>query len=96
MAKDPWYTRCCRCGDPRGIEWHHVIIFQGRQLQERWCIVPACNDCHRQVKESKEVKEFFEWVAFNRATTEELKAISKAINYLRLREVFRKKYENKK
>ena len=37
-------------------------------------------------------KEINVWIALNRATDEELKKYSKAIDYIRMREVLNKKY----
>jgi len=92
MSVDPWYSRCCRCGDPRNVQWHHVFIFKGRQVQGRWAIVPACEDCHTKVKEDRNVKEFFEWIALGRGTESELKEISKVINYFRIKMLLDKKF----
>lgn len=93
MSKDPFYKFCSRCGDFRKVEWHHTIIFASKQLQEKWAIVPACQDCHKQVGQDKNVKQYFEWIALRRATDKELQAISKVINYFRLKALLNKKYE---
>ena len=85
MAADPWYSRCAICGDPRKVEWHHVFIYRGSQIQEKWAIVPACEEHHRMVKTRRRIKEAFERIALNRATDNELRAVSKAINYIRER-----------
>lgn len=92
INNDPWYKFCCRCGDYRKIEIHHTIIWQGRQLNELWSLVPACNDCHRKVGQDRNVKEYFEWIALRRATDKEIQAISKVINYFRLLENYNKKF----
>jgi hypothetical protein len=92
MSEDPWYRQCCRCGSLTRIEWHHVIIFAGRQLQEKWAIVPTCEECHRLVNTVQEVKDYFLWVALNRATDKEMFFISKVISYSRMRELLNKKY----
>jgi len=83
MSNDPYYKKCCLNGKGHGdcegrIEWHHVIIFKGRQLQEKFAIVPACQGHHRL---AEPLREHFEREALNRATDEELEAISKAIDY---------------
>lgn len=92
MSEDPWYTRCCRCGDPRRVEWHHTIIYASKQVQEAWAIVPACEDCHKKVNEDKNVKDYFIHVSLNRAMDSELQRISKVINYFRLRKQLNQKY----
>jgi hypothetical protein len=93
MANDPYYKTCCVSflGDCGGrIEWHHVIIHAGKQLQEKWAINPACHDHHMQ---AEPLREYFEWIAPNRATDQELIAISKAVDYIHKRNYLNEKYE---
>jgi len=42
------------------IEWHHVFIYAGKQINEKWAIVAACKKHHDLVKSSSLIKEFFE------------------------------------
>jgi hypothetical protein len=97
---DPFYRKCCLsflggCGGKniygRTIERHHALIFAGRQVQAKFCILPACPDHHR-IADRKDIKELFVWILLNRASVEELQAISKAENYLEMRERLNKKY----
>lgn len=93
-SADPEYQKClrkralndhrCRARplDGQMIEWEHAIIVAGRQVQKRWAIVPLCWYVHSG---PGLVKEINVWIALNRATDEELKEISKAINYIRER-----------
>ncbi len=86
MAEDPWYKKCClaELGDCGGrIEWHHVIIYAGKQLQEKWAIVPACHDHHYR---AAELNEYFLFVVLSRATLRELRDVSKAVNYMDMKE----------
>ena len=95
MANDPEMQLCMRkellndhvCGsDPltgKHIEWDHCIIYAGRQLQEAWAIVPTCWQAHRGGDLDREKQT---WIALNRATDEQLKSISKAIDYIRERD----------
>jgi len=71
------------------IEWHHVFIYAGRQLNEKWAIVPACHDHHAK---AEPLREHFEHIALNRATTQELLQISKAIDYVAKRKYLNDKY----
>lgn len=87
MADDPYYTKCCLAnlgGCSGKIEWHHVIIWKGRQLNEKWAIVPACQYHHRRA-ELRPEKDLFLLEALNRAKDEELTVISRAINYMHLK-----------
>ena len=71
------------------IEWEHAIRFKGPKLNEIWAIIPICYLVHRGGKLNKEINV---WIALNRATTEELKAISKAEDYLATRDRLNAKY----
>lgn len=85
MSNDPFYMKCClaHLGGCQGrIEWHHSIIYAGRQLNEKWAILPACQYHHRSVAH---FNFKFIQIALNRATDEELLSISKAENYIDLR-----------
>lgn len=92
LLSDPEYTRCAllgyhTCGGRITLE--HALIFAGRQVQERFAIIPVCaagqevdqyQDAHTMDKNRNR------WVALNRASEEELRSISKAIDYRRERD----------
>lgn len=87
MADDPFYKQCClayleNCSGK--IEWHHVIIHAGKQLNEKWAIVPACQYHHKRA-ENRAIKEQFLIIALNRTTDEHLETLSRAINYKHLK-----------
>ena len=95
ILADPFYIKCARAGGCKGrITWEHAIIFQGRQLNEKWAIIPLC-EYHHAVGIYQDCgdlnKEENERIALNRATDQELLAVSKAIDYLS-----RRKYLNEK
>lgn len=87
MSADSFYKECClknyQCAGK--VEWHHVLIFAGKQLQKKFAIVPACKDFHHKFANRKDIRDQFLKVVLNRATNIELKEISKATDYLRLR-----------
>ncbi len=88
LNADRFYLKCClaRFGGCGGrVERHHALIFAGRQLQMKFCILPACHE-HHELARRKDIKELFDWVLLNRASDEELQGISRAINYVRERE----------
>lgn len=103
MAQDPEYKRCLRASvlgdhecqaDPatgRLIEWEHAIIYAGKQLQEKWAIIPICWHTHRGPGLNKRINEM---LALNRATDEDLKKISKSTDYIHLRKYLNKKYRD--
>ena len=102
MSEDPYYQKCARkellndheCEpDPltgKLIEWEHTHYWQGKQLQEKWAIIPICWLVHRGGELNKEINE---WIALNRATDDELEKISKVVDYQRLKVYLNKKYE---
>lgn len=92
MAADPYYKKCCisgRLATNTKIEWHHNLIFAGKQVQEKWCILPLAEDIHREIVK---YKEKCNWIMLNRSTDADLERYSKAINYKLLREKLNQKY----
>lgn len=87
MAADPFYSTCARAAalgdhecvrDPlrpgKPVDWEHALIFAGKQLQERFAIIPICWWAHRGPGLNKDINI---WIALNRASPDELLAISK-------------------
>jgi hypothetical protein len=104
MGTDMEYTRCGLqglLGELVGpcagrVTREHAMYYGGSKVQERWAIIPCCakhhgvdqfQDCPGQAP-----KEVREWVSLNRATDNELVAVSKAVNYLRRRDTLNEKY----
>lgn len=99
ISSDPYYETCARKfdGGCKGrITWEHAIIYAGRQLNEKWAIIPLCS-YHHAVDEYQDGgdlnKEKNEWIALNRATDEELEEVSDAIDYKAKRDRLNKKYD---
>jgi len=54
MAQDPFYHVCCLAGVYTGsmdycsgrVTWHHCFTHAGKQINEKWAIVPACEYHH--------------------------------------------------
>lgn len=44
MANDPYYSICARESmDCSGrITWEHAYIYAGKQINEKWAIIPLC------------------------------------------------------
>lgn len=75
LAADPRMKVCAAAhlGDCEGrIEWHHVWIYAGKQINEYWSIVGACHYHHSEVNSNREVREAFERVSLGLATFEDL------------------------
>ena len=82
MATDPFYARCCITGalaKDTKVDWHHNLIFAGRQVQEKWCILPLAKHVHDYIVK---YKEQCDWIMLNRADDDTLRRFSKAINLI--------------
>jgi len=92
LEKDPYYKKCCITGITTGkIDWHHNLIFAGKQVNEKFCILPLAKSIHDRITEYKEVCD---WVMLNRATDAELERYSKAIDYKRMKEKLNEIYNS--
>lgn len=72
LARDRFMDRCFRHaeGNCSGrVEWEHAFIYAGKQVQERWAIVPACTFHHRGRGLDKNLNRY---AALLRMTDEEL------------------------
>ena len=92
MEADPFYSRCCITGQYKTsvkIEWHHALIFAGRQVNEKWCILPLAKEVHNNIVR---YKEKCDWIMLNRVDEKELLRYCKAVDYIRLKKELNKKY----
>lgn len=100
MASDPYYKRCAReCDECDGrITWEHAIVYAGKQLNEKWAIIPLC-EFHHAVNRHQDGKGLDKTenvrIALNRASEDELRAVSRAINYVELRERLNKSHDSR-
>lgn len=78
-------------GNGSKIEWHHNLIFAGRQVNEVFAILPICRWVHDQAR-NREFRDRLDWIMLNRASDEELTYFSKASDLIRKREVLNQKY----
>lgn len=93
ISAKPYYKRCARAGfhghECGGrITYEHALIHAGKQVQEEFAIVPLCAKAHGvdQYQDGGDFdKDINVWIALNRATDEELLALSKAVDYFRIR-----------
>lgn len=95
MSADPYYKVCCitglrqSAGDP--IEWHHNLIFAGKQVQARFAILPIKRTFHLNINRTH-IKEKIDWIMLNRASEEELRQYSKAVDLGRRRSELNAKF----
>lgn len=74
IGDDLYYKICAIVDDDcmGRIQFHHVWIYRGKQIQEVFAILPVCEHHHDMVKKSREIKGILELVSLQRATKEEL------------------------
>lgn len=60
IASDPYYKHCARrSGECEGrITWEHAWIYAGRQINEKWTIIPLCWYHHLGSGLNKEVNQY--------------------------------------
>ena len=94
ILEDKFYKKCCRTGKPYGkIDFHHNLIFAGKQVQEKFAILPVHNSIHQYHNGlTSEVKEKLNWIMVNRMSDVELNYYSKAVDYTALKKRLNKKY----
>lgn len=91
MARDPYYQKCCRSkeGTCQGrITWEHAWIYAGRQIQERFSIIPLCWHHHLGDGLNKEINH---WISINRASSEDFAKYPKK-NWAELKLLLNQKY----
>jgi len=80
MSDDPFYKVCCITGERNEkIEWHHNLIFAGRQVQEKECILPVTQAVHKKAR-NVEMREKLDLVMLRRMSDVQLNYYSKAVN----------------
>ncbi len=84
MLSDPFYEKCCVSGKTP-VQLHHHILFGGRQLNEKFAIVPLHKSIHDRVDKESGLNNYVSWIVLNRATEDEITTISKVKNYISLR-----------
>lgn len=99
ISVDPRYRICALCGIKGHvcggrITMEHALIYAGKQIQEKWAIVPICA-AGQEVDEYQDAhtmnKEMNQWVALNQAKDEELLKFNKT-DFIGLRNRLNNKY----
>jgi len=98
LEKDQYYKKCCLTGFSRfKIDWHHCFTFAGRQINEKWNIIPVWDKIHSSqgrpdsIHNCVKTREMAQLVALKRATPDVFKRYSKA-NFDKLLIRLTKKY----
>lgn len=95
LESDPFMKCCCLCGidnKKTKIEWHHNLIYAGRQSDIPETILPLCKTHHDQAN-NEEVRERLDLIMLKRMSVEQISSISKAINWEHRKKFLEKKYE---
>ena len=70
IADDPFMTWCVWSGDTKNVSWEHCWIYSGRQINEKWAIVPLRRDLNVNI--TKEIKDYCRWISLIRAKPKDL------------------------
>jgi len=70
LALDPFMKECVWTGQTSNVSWEHCWMYGGKQINERWAIVPLRRDLN--VNMQADVKEYCRYISLTRASDEEL------------------------
>lgn len=73
------------------LDWHHNLIFGGRQSDIPETILAICDFIHDMARKT-EVKERLDWIMLNLMSDEQIRSISKATDYFFVRNRLNAKY----
>jgi len=69
LANDPFMKVCIITGDTKNVSWEHCWTYGGKQINEKWAIVPLRRDLN--VNMQADIKEKCRTVSIMRATDED-------------------------
>jgi len=99
ILEDPFYKTCVRHkeGTCKGrVTFEHALIYAGKQIQEKWAIIPLC-EYHHGVNNYQDrgdlKKSYNEWVAVNRATADDFARYPRR-NWLQVQAALNARYGN--
>lgn len=95
LEEDPRMKVCClrHLGGCNGrIEWHHNLIYAGRQCDMPNTILGVCSE-HHEMARNKEIKEQLDQIMLNQMTDRDYDLVSKSRHMLLHKRAFlNKKY----
>ena len=92
MSDDPYYKSCLRKkeGNCKGrITWEHCWMYAGKQINEKWAIIPLCEYHHLGQGLNKKLNH---WFSVNRMTEDDIKKYPK-FNWLREKIILNKLFK---
>lgn len=90
MADDPFMKKCVITGTKNNVSWEHCWLYKGKQIQEKWAIVPLRLDLNVNMK--GDIKEYCRYISLTRATEEDLAKYPRR-NWEQLKSYLIKKYD---
>lgn len=69
--------KCQRCGSTENIQFHHNLIFEGKQSDCPNTILSLCKNCHDK---EKTIRDDLDRIMLNQMSGEEIKRYSKVTN----------------
>jgi|TARA_R100001530_G_scaffold21901_2_gene17999 hypothetical protein len=100
ILNDPYYKKCIRHKEKAcegRITLEHTFIYAGRQINEKWSIVPLCAK-HHEVDQFQDAgtmdKEYGQYIALTRATDEDLAKYPRK-NWQQRKKYLYSKYEDR-
>jgi|SRR5579872_3774022 len=86
LKKDKQMKACCLRSTKfdlcKGrINWHHNLIYEGKQSDIPETILPLCEGFHHRYADQTDIKEQLDWIMLYRMSDEQIKSISKAVDY---------------
>lgn len=93
LSTDKFMKTCCLLDEncEGRIEFHHNLIYGGKQSDIKETILPLCH-AHHMKADYKAVKEKLNWIMLNRMDVLDLIEISKAIDYVTMKRNLNKIY----
>ena len=96
LLEEPNVCARAKDGSCKGrITWEHALTYAGKQIDEVWAIIKLC-EYHHAVNTYQDMgalnKKVNVWIALNRATDDELRKYSKAIDLIKRREFYNMVY----
>lgn len=101
ILADPYYKKCVRHKEMKcsgRITLEHALIYAGKQINEKWAILPVCEKHHavNRFQDAGDLdKRYHEYVAVNRMTSEDEKKYPR-VDWKQKRENLNKIYEGKR
>jgi len=101
ILDDPYYQKCIRHETKKcsgRITLEHALIYAGKQINEKWAILPVCEK-HHAVNKYQDAgdldKRYHEYVAVNRMMSDDEKKYPR-VDWKSKRKMLNKIYEGEK